>query len=114
MWPCEEWVSQSYQPDISAGRNSVLPPFPTQDTLCVFIACTKTEENARPLVVVAKHAMPAVFQRVGVAQLDLEVGRNMMADGKPKLWPWPDLETAACCIHGAKPISNTFVESYYT
>jgi hypothetical protein len=33
------------------------------------------EEDARALVLVAKKTMPAVFEWVGVAQLNLKVGR---------------------------------------
>lgn len=39
--------------DISVACNSIAPPFPRQDVLCILIACrqrTEIEEDARALV----------------------------------------------------------------
>jgi hypothetical protein len=72
-----ERVSQSCHHDIPGGCTSVAPPFPAEDVLCVLIAChqrTETEEDARALVLVADQTVPNLFERVGVAQLNLEVG----------------------------------------
>jgi len=68
-----ERVSVSCHPDVS----SIAPPLPTQDVLRVPIARDQrkeAEEWARALMVVPSQTSPALFERIGITELELESG----------------------------------------
>ena len=66
-------VSISCHPDVS----SIEPPPPTQEVLYILFTYDQrkeTEEWASGLMVVSSRTSPAVFERIGVAELNLDAG----------------------------------------